>query len=144
MRCARFDSCPNPKDDFCLARSCFVLTANTPTEDGSGGEELCVSCHKNAPFPTWTICPECSEKYLPAKAAPQLASSLSRKERKMEEVQTPVTEDAPVMVAWERYKKTESYANARKWAMTEDHVDGSMWSAFERGFSAAENGGGDE
>lgn len=54
----------------------------------------------------------------------------------MGSTQWPVPKDAPVMVAWERYKQTEEYANTRKWAQTE-HVDGSLWAAFEEGFRAA-------
>jgi hypothetical protein len=48
-----------------------------------------------------------------------------------------VPADAPVMKAWEAYKMTEDYANSRKWAQHEAHVDGSMWAAFYQGFFAA-------
>ena len=43
----------------------------------------------------------------------------------------------PRMVAWERYKQTEDYANTRRWAAHADHVDGSLWAAFIEGFEAA-------
>lgn len=43
----------------------------------------------------------------------------------------------PLMVAWTAYKGTEEYANSRKWALHEKHVDGSLWAAFEAGFAAA-------
>ena len=45
--------------------------------------------------------------------------------------------DSPLMVAWEKYKETPEYGNARKWAVHEDHVDGSLWAAFEAGYRKA-------
>jgi len=51
-------------------------------------------------------------------------------------VEQQVPKDAPVMKAWEAYKTSEEYANSRKWAQTEEHVDGSMWAAFFAGFFA--------
>ena len=53
--------------------------------------------------------------------------------------QTPVADDAPVMVAWKAYQQTDGYANTRRWAQTAEHVDGSLWAAFEHGFRAAQN-----
>lgn len=41
------------------------------------------------------------------------------------------------MQAWERYKATEDFANNRRWALNEEHVDGSLWAAFYTGFFAA-------
>jgi hypothetical protein len=55
----------------------------------------------------------------------------------MAEVMRACAPDEPVMVAWNAYKETESFANTRKWAVDERHVEGSLWAAFERGFAAA-------
>ena len=49
----------------------------------------------------------------------------------------PVPKDHPVMKAWEEYKATEEYANAKKWTRFEEHVEGSLWAAFVEGFKAA-------
>lgn len=35
--------------------------------------------------------------------------------------------------AWEKYKQTDEYANIRRWALHEEHVDGSLWAAFLQG-----------
>lgn len=48
-----------------------------------------------------------------------------------------VPKDHPLMVAWTAYKDTEDYANTRRWAAHDAHVDGSLWAAFERGWLAA-------
>lgn len=53
---------------------------------------------------------------------------------------TPVSKDHPLMRAWEAYKQTEDYANTRRWAAHEAHVEGSLWAAFERGWRAADQG----
>lgn len=47
----------------------------------------------------------------------------------------------PMRAAWEKYKETDEYANARKWALHPDaeerqYVDGSMWAAFCEGWNA--------
>ena len=44
----------------------------------------------------------------------------------------------PMRAAWERYKLTDMYANSRKWAAHEEHVDGSMWAAFVEGYRTAQ------
>lgn len=41
------------------------------------------------------------------------------------------------MIAWNAYKATDEFANTRKWARHEQHVEGSLWAAFFQGFSAA-------
>ena len=46
--------------------------------------------------------------------------------------------DHPIIIAWEVYKKSTEYANTRKWALKEKHVDGSLWSAFSTGYLANE------
>lgn len=50
--------------------------------------------------------------------------------------ETPVGADDPRMLAWNAYKATPEYANTRKWALHEEHVDGSLWAAFFAGFQA--------
>lgn len=50
---------------------------------------------------------------------------------------TPCPEDHPLMIAWSAYKATEDFANTRKWALYEAHVEGSLWAAFMAGFNAA-------
>lgn len=52
-------------------------------------------------------------------------------------VSSPVPKDAPVMIAWEEWKKSDDFANSRKWAAQEAHVEGSLWNAFQTGFGAA-------
>lgn len=46
--------------------------------------------------------------------------------------------DSPVMQAWQAYKRTSDFANTRHWATQDDHVDGSLWEAFSRGFQAGQ------
>lgn len=43
----------------------------------------------------------------------------------------------PVLLAYKAYRETEEYANTRKWAQNETHVDGSLWAAFEAGYRAS-------
>lgn len=50
--------------------------------------------------------------------------------------QMPVPKDHPLMLEWNAYKLTESYANTRRWAGLPEHVDGSLWAAFEAGFKS--------
>ena len=45
-------------------------------------------------------------------------------------VMTKIADDHPMKVAWDFYKETDDYANTRKWALQEEHVDGSLWTAF--------------
>ena len=54
----------------------------------------------------------------------------------IEELMQAVPEDAPVMVAWSQYKKSDDYGNSRKWAVLQEHTDGSMWASFYKGFLA--------
>lgn len=49
----------------------------------------------------------------------------------------PVPANSPVMVAWDAYKETDQFANAKRWALTPEHTDGSLWAAFYEGFYAA-------
>lgn len=43
----------------------------------------------------------------------------------------------PLMVAWEEYKQTPEYANSKKWAERLEHIEGSLWAAFEWAWRAA-------
>lgn len=45
--------------------------------------------------------------------------------------------DDPRMKAWKEYSATDDYANTRKWALHDAHVDGSLWAAFITGYAAA-------
>ncbi len=51
--------------------------------------------------------------------------------------ESPLPRDDPRIIAWEKYKKTTEYANARRWATNPKHVDGSHWAAFLEGYTAA-------
>lgn len=53
-------------------------------------------------------------------------------------VYTEVPMSNPMRAAWERYKKTEKYATTRRWALKDEHVDGSLWAAFCEGYAAAQ------
>ena len=61
----------------------------------------------------------------------------------MNEVQAAVSNDDPMLIAWNAYQKTEAYKSTRWWAIdrssTGEHanVDGSLWAAFCRGWRAA-------
>lgn len=50
-----------------------------------------------------------------------------------------IPKDHPCRIAWNSYKETDEYKNTRKWALHDEHVDGSLWAAFENGFRAALN-----
>jgi hypothetical protein len=44
----------------------------------------------------------------------------------------------PLIVAWDAWKQTDGFANTRKWAHVEEHLEGSLWAAFMEGWLAAE------
>ena len=50
---------------------------------------------------------------------------------------SPATADHPLMLAWVAHKATEEFANARRWALNAEYVDGSLWAMFAAGWSAA-------
>lgn len=56
----------------------------------------------------------------------------------MDDAMTPVDPNSPLSKMWEEWKSSDDYANSRKWAMHEDHIEGSLWNAFMRGFMAGE------
>jgi hypothetical protein len=49
---------------------------------------------------------------------------------------TPLQENHPLQIAFNAYKESSGYANTRKWALHPEHVDGSLWAAFEAGWQA--------
>lgn len=59
----------------------------------------------------------------------------------MSDAMAPVPADNPLMFAWKAYKASAEYANTRKWAGHDEHVDGSLWAAFEQGYRAASGHG---
>jgi hypothetical protein len=50
---------------------------------------------------------------------------------------TVVPDNDPLMRAWNEFKQTEEFANAKKWASHPEHLDGSLWALFDAGFRAA-------
>lgn len=50
----------------------------------------------------------------------------------------PISKDDPIYMEWEKYKETNEYKNARKWA-SYGHVDGSLWASFIEGYRRAQN-----
>lgn len=55
----------------------------------------------------------------------------------MSNAMTALPKDHPLIRAWEAYKATDEYANTRKWAAHDEHVDGSLWASFMAGFYVA-------
>lgn len=53
----------------------------------------------------------------------------------MEQVSRALGKDEPLMVAWEKYKTTDEYANTLKWAGKSN--EGQLWAAFTQGWLAA-------
>jgi hypothetical protein len=51
--------------------------------------------------------------------------------------QGPVPKSAPVMQAWEAYKRTEGFENTRAWVGVAEHTEGALWAAFVEGWKAA-------
>lgn len=51
-------------------------------------------------------------------------------------VSAPLPKDHPAIIAWERYKASDEYANSFRWAEHILHREGSMWAAFYAGFVA--------
>ena len=50
---------------------------------------------------------------------------------------TPVPKDDPMMKAWEEFKQTPAYANAKSWAANPHHLEGSLWALYSQGFRDA-------
>lgn len=51
-----------------------------------------------------------------------------------------LSEDEPVMVAWNAYEQTDDYANTLRWAAHAEHAQGSLWAAYLRGWTDALSG----
>lgn len=51
-------------------------------------------------------------------------------------IEQAIPQEAPVMIAWNNYKASDEFQNAKKWAINPDHTDGSLWAAFYAGFFA--------
>ena len=45
-----------------------------------------------------------------------------------------VDQDSPLWKAWLAYSETDSFRNTRRWALDPNHVQGSLWAAFHRGW----------
>lgn len=56
---------------------------------------------------------------------------------------SPVPKNDPLMQAWEAFKQTDEYANAREWAKDFQYLEGSLWAMYERGFRDATTRAGD-
>lgn len=55
----------------------------------------------------------------------------------MSDTMTPCPANDPRMIAWEAYKKTDSFQNTKNWAVHPEYVDGSLWTAFVKGLESA-------
>ena len=60
----------------------------------------------------------------------------------MGEFQAQVPDEHPMKQAWDKYKASSAYENARKWALhneadAREYVDGSLWAAFCQGWEKA-------
>lgn len=55
----------------------------------------------------------------------------------MQNEQTPVPAQHPMMVAWTTYSEGDEYANSARWAVQPEHTEGSLWAAFCAGWSAS-------
>lgn len=53
-------------------------------------------------------------------------------------IETQLPDDDPLAIAWTAYKHSNEYIRSRTWASFEQHVDGSMWAAFEAGYRAGQ------
>lgn len=52
-------------------------------------------------------------------------------------VSAPLPKGHPALLAWEEHKRTEEYENSKRWALTPEHVEGSLWALFYAGWNAA-------
>lgn len=53
----------------------------------------------------------------------------------MSDVMMLVDPNSSIMKAWQEYSHSEEYANTKRWAVDPKHVNGSLWAAFEKGWS---------
>ena len=52
---------------------------------------------------------------------------------------TSVSQNSFLMKAWKKHKKTDDYINTRHWAQFKEHVDGSLWATFVKGWEENES-----
>ena len=55
-------------------------------------------------------------------------------------VMVALPENDPTMIAWNKYKATDEFANTKKWAAYPQHVEGSLWAAYLQGRNDALSG----
>ena len=48
-----------------------------------------------------------------------------------------VAKGDPMMIAWESFKASDEYVNAKSWAAYPEHLEGALWGMFVAGFCAA-------
>lgn len=48
---------------------------------------------------------------------------------------TPLDKNDPRLVAWNVYTATEEFGNSKKWALLEEHIEGSFWAVFLEGWT---------
>lgn len=49
----------------------------------------------------------------------------------------PVPKDDPLMRAWKEFQTSEQFENVKRWVTDPAHTEGSLWGAFQAGFTAA-------
>lgn len=54
----------------------------------------------------------------------------------MSETMQAIPEDHPLALAWRAFKESDDFANAKRWAVIEQHTDGALWHCFLKGFEA--------
>ena len=74
----------------------------------------------------------------------RIAEKIAQRMDRNSTVTAPLPVGHPVMVAWEAYKKTGSYANSKSWATKAEHTEGSLWAAFLAGYTMANARSGEE
>jgi hypothetical protein len=52
-----------------------------------------------------------------------------------DEAMAPLPKGHPMLEAWEAFRTTPEYENARHWAQYMDHIEGSLWAAFTEGWN---------
>lgn len=52
--------------------------------------------------------------------------------------EAPAPKDHPMLIAWEKYKLTDEYANSFSWGRHEQHRAGSLWASFVAGWEAVQ------
>jgi hypothetical protein len=119
----------------CGAKTTMALAiAETYARDpGFYTGTFCCGCGAHYPLAqfVWDGTDQVVGSVAPAVAAQEL------REPKMAVMQQ-VPGDDPLMVAWNRYKETEAFANTKRWSTVPQHVDGTLWAAFVAGFRAAQ------